>query len=274
MPIRPRAFPVSRLANVPRHWLAGSVLATHLANGVGSLFPAGERFFVRSVRHFSDVIERDPELAEAVRGFAGQEGWHAGAHERHIRLLEEQGYRIRPLLRAYERIGYGLLEPAFSPVMRLAVTAAAEHFTAIMAENFLTEGLFRDIHPAMGELLGWHASEEIEHRSVAFEVLRRVDDRYAVRIAGLVIAATTLAGFWIAATLYLLSQEPGIGKVALREGPEFAKRQPFGERVFGRGIRAYLRRDFHPADAKHLDALAASFLSRFEAGDAAPSLAS
>lgn len=262
MEVRP--FPIHRLdRTVPRHWLAKSVLATHLANGVSVLFPAGERFFVRSVKHFESAYANDPELAEAVRKFAGQEGWHAGAHDRHIKMLEEQGYSIRPFLRVYERFCYGFLERAFSPKVRLSATVAAEHFTAVMAENFLTEGFDRGIHPVMLDLLAWHAAEEIEHRAVAFEVLKRVDDSYPLRLAGLALSGTVLAAFWVAGALYLLAQEKDVFAATKREGKEVAERMPFGERVFGRGIRTYLRRDFHPLHDTHLDALAADRLASF-----------
>ncbi len=263
MEIRP--FPFDRLdASVPRHWLAGSTLATHLANGVSMLFPAGERFFVRSVKHFAPVYESDAELAEAVRRFAGQEGWHAGAHDRHIKMLEEQGYVVRPFLKVYERFCYDFLERVLGPKLRLSATVAAEHFTAIMAESFLVEGADRGIHPVMLDLLSWHAAEEIEHRSVAFEVLRKVDDGYALRMAGLALASSVLAAFWIGGALTLLAQEKNVGAAVRREGKEVAARSPFGERVFGRGIRTYLQRGFHPNDASHLDALAKRVLRTSE----------
>lgn len=261
--ITPRVFPTSILdASVPRAWLAGSPLATHIANGVSLLFPLGERFFVRSVRHYQSLIERDPELADAVRRFATQEGLHARAHERHIELLEEQGYRVRPFLHAYDRLAFGVIEKLFPPNLRLAATAACEHFTAVLAENFLREMDEGRVDPVMRKLLGWHACEEIEHRAVAFDVLARADGRHSVRVAGLAIATVTLSGFWIAATLWLLAQEPHLLKTVTRDGREVAARQPFGERVFGRAIRAYLARDFHPLDNEELDTLAASFLSR------------
>src|SRR4051812_23756656 len=60
----------------PRHWLADNAFATHLSNGVNLLFPAGERFFVRSVRFYQEEI-RDPVLSAQVKGFFGQEGRHA-----------------------------------------------------------------------------------------------------------------------------------------------------------------------------------------------------
>ena len=267
MEVRP--FPIHRLDHtVPRHWLAGSMLATHLANGVSVLFPAGERFFVRSVKHFASAFEDDPELKEAVRKFAGQEGWHAGAHDRHIKMLEEQGYRIRPFLRVYERFCYGFLEKAFPPKVRLSATVAAEHFTAVMAENFLGEGFERGVHPVMLDLLSWHAAEEIEHRAVAFEVLKRVDDGYALRMAGLALAGSVLAAFWVAGALTLLAQEKGVVHATRREGKDVAARMPFGEHVFGRGIRTYLRRDFHPLHDRHLDAMAERILGQYRAAPA------
>jgi predicted metal-dependent hydrolase len=264
-PIRPRAFPGRFDASIPKHWFAGSVFATHLANGVNLLFPAGERFFVRSVRAYLDQVKDDPELVEAIRGFSGQEGRHAQAHERFFEILEGQGYAIRPYLKAYERIAYGLIEKVAPPKLRLATTAAAEHFTAVMAENFLVDSDELDLHPVMKELLQWHSAEEIEHRAVAFEVLQRVDPSYAWRIGGLAMATLTLMGFWIAATAMLLAQEDvELGKRLRAERSHLAERQPFGERVFGRGIRAYLRRDFHPAHATHLDELAKRYFERSE----------
>ena len=58
--IQPRTPDLDLTADIPRHWFGGNALATHLVNGVNLLFPAGERFFVRSVRHYLDKLEDDP----------------------------------------------------------------------------------------------------------------------------------------------------------------------------------------------------------------------
>lgn len=261
--IKPRAFPLPTLrAGIPRHWLGGSALMTHLANGVNLLFPAGERFFVRSVRHYLKQIADDPALVAQVKGFAGQEGHHARAHEEVFELLEAQGYKVRPFLAVYEKIAYGVLEPMFPPAYRLATTAAAEHFTAVMAENFLNEAADAPIHDAMKRLFAWHACEEIEHRAVAFDVFQRVDGRYSVRMAGLGMATLLLSGFWIGGMLYLLSQEEAPRKAAKRELGGMKDHNPFGQRVFGRAIREYTRRDFHPSHAKHLDEMAEHWINQ------------
>lgn len=256
---KPRAFAFDP-AGLPKHWLNGSAIGTHLANGVNLLFPMGERFFVRSVRHFLDRIEDDPVLKEQVRGFFGQEGRHARAHEDVFEMLQAQGFDLTGFLAVYDRIAFRFIEKLAPPKLHLATTAACEHFTAIMAEDALREDLFSTSHPAMARLLMWHAAEEIEHRAVAFDVLQRVDPSYALRVAGLAMAAPLLAGFWIAGALTLLAQDDVPREQLWRELQAMRGRDVFGG-VFGRGIRAYLRRDFHPLE-NPIDELARDYLAK------------
>src|SRR5688500_1810668 len=119
--------------SIPRHWFAGSAAATQVVNGVNLLFPAGERFFVRSVHRYLSRIEKagEAELAARVRGFFGQEGRHAHAHERFFEVMREQGYEIDDFLAEYHRIAYGIIEKYSPAALSLAVTVALEHFTAI-----------------------------------------------------------------------------------------------------------------------------------------------
>lgn len=247
--IRPRNPGLAFERGVPRHWLAGLAFATHVANGVNLLFPAGERFFVRSVYHFLDEID-DPELREKIRGFAGQEGRHANAHERFFQVMREQGFAIDRFLAIYERLAYGFLEKRLPPAVNLAGTAAAEHFTAILADGALREGILDGADPLMRTFLLWHAAEEIEHKAVAFDVLAKVAPSYATRMAGLVLATVTLAGFWAAATVMLLRQD-GVTLADLRrELRAMGTERGAGAllRVFTRGIREYVRPGFHPSD--------------------------
>lgn len=239
---------------VPKHWLAGSPLATHISNGVSLLFPAGERFFVRSVHRYLEQVADDPELVAQIRGFFGQEGRHAREHERHRELLEAQGYEVRAFVEAFER-SLRALEERFPDAFALAATAAGEHFTAILAEDAFADGEFAEYaHPVMAELLLWHAAEEIEHKAVAFDVLQRVAPSYGVRVAGMVFASLFLAYWWQRATRMLLRQD-GLGWRGLwREARRLRRLRAQTSRpsrsilrdVFLRGIREYLRPGFHP----------------------------
>lgn len=270
--------PRVRFEGLPRHWLAGSPAATHIANGVNLLFPAGERFFIRSVRHYLPALEatgEHGELVERVRGFFGQEGRHAQAHERFFETLRAQGYPVDEFLERYERVAYGVIEKASPPALRLATTVALEHFTAILAEDALSDqgaaGLAH-AHPAVRQLLEWHAVEEIEHKAVAFDVLQVVNPSYVLRLAGLAMATATLGTFWVQGIRALcvaegmsfrdfLADMRALRDAATAEG---ATPQPIVQRVFWRGIRAYLRPGFHPDDVDHRE-LAAAALARLEA---------
>ena len=67
-------------SDVPKHWFHGSAQATHASNGMHLLFPEGERFFIRSVRHYLDRVH-DPALRRRVSGFFAQEALHGNAHD-------------------------------------------------------------------------------------------------------------------------------------------------------------------------------------------------
>jgi len=263
MSIKPRA-PKFSFGEVPRRWFGGSSVGTHVINAVNLLFPAGERFFVRSVRHYLPQLT-DPQLRADVQGFFGQEGRHAQAHERYFDALEAQGYRFRTFLALYEKLTYDLVEPRLSPELRLSITVALEHYTAILAENALRMRFLDFAHPSLRALLKWHAAEEIEHRAVAFDVLRAVAPGYGLRMRGMAVATLALVGFWIAGTFVLLAQE---GSDWSRGDPDLVllrRSHSIGRTVFLRGIAEYLRRDFHPSQHA-VDDLAATYLAEANLG--------
>ena len=72
-----------------------------------------------------------------------------------------------------------------------------------LADDFMMTAM----HPTLRDLLLWHACEEIEHKAVAFDVLREVDPRYAVRIAGLALATFGLVTTWYLGAYTLLAQD-------------------------------------------------------------------
>lgn len=250
---------------VPRCWFANSIALTHLVNGANLLFPAGERFFVRSVRHYLDQIS-DEDLVAQVKGFFGQEGRHAYAHERYFETMREQGYDIDTFLKSYEHIAYGIIERAAPPVLRLAVTVALEHYTAILADVALSDSILETAEPQMRALLQWHAVEELEHKSVAFDVLRAVNPSYAVRGAGMLLATAILGGFWLQATSQLLAQD-GMSLLGGTRQLDQVRAQAFKEGrvqiprsivkdVFLKGVLEYMRPGFHPSQKDHRSLIA------------------
>ncbi len=241
---------------IPCHWLAESAVATHMANSLNLLFPKGERYFVRSVRAYLTQI-KDPELREAVKAFMTQEHLHGREHERFFELLEKRGFELKRYFDWYERFAFGLIEPLVSPKVRLATTAAFEHYTAMFAEAMLQESaVIRQSPQVMNDLFRWHACEELEHKAVAFDVLQAVAPGYLLRIFGLLIATTLLSTLWITGSIMLFRQDPAVTwrrifndlKRGLREGH-------FKTYPIVRTFVSYLRPGFHPNDRSHNEPL-------------------
>jgi hypothetical protein len=257
MSITPRALDVD-LTGVPRHWLNNDAVATAISNGVSMLFPHGERFFVRSVKKFIDRID-DAHLRADVKAFFSQEGHHAKAHDDYNDVLRAQGFEVDRFLDLYKRLS-SWIEGRLPAKLNLAGTAAAEHFTAILAAGSFSNDMLDNADPRMRQLLAWHAAEEIEHKAVAYDVLQKVDPSYALRIAGLVYSTIMLGSFWFAAATVLLRQDGFTWRRAIAHLRRLRKRDPIIARVFVRGIRQYVKRDFHPND-NHDDTLAAEWFA-------------
>jgi hypothetical protein len=109
----------------------------------------------------------------------------------------------------------------------------------------------QNIAPQMLELLHWHASEEIEHKSVCFDVLKEVDDSYILRVSGMGLATLMLWGYIGAGQIYFIAQDKdkSIIKMPIETFLLF-KTIVFGEvgKGFARHLLDYLKPDFHPED--------------------------
>ena len=80
------------MRDLPRHFTQdGDLISGHVIAALSSVFPDGEDYFVRSVRHFRDRIT-DPALKRQVAGFIGQEAVHGREHRVFNDRLAELGY--------------------------------------------------------------------------------------------------------------------------------------------------------------------------------------
>lgn len=235
-------------ASIPRHWMNGNVFATHFFNGLNLIFPDGERFFVKAVHDHLDRIT-DPELRRQVKQFAAQEGQHANQHEKYFDCLRAQGYEIDRFLRRFHAF-FRFTNRWLPARLRLAMTAGAEHYTAVLGTGAIEDfSLLADAHPTMRQLIVWHATEEVEHKAVAYDVLQATHPSYLLRITGFVIATVCLFGWAIAGTRMLVRQDRISRKTFDADRREaLARNDHRGVTRIRDGIRAYFRRDFHPSD--------------------------
>lgn len=150
----------------PRRWWAGEPFGTAWHNALSATFPRGEAFFIEAVKAHREGA--DPKLEAEIRAFVKQEINHTREHIAFNRLAEEHGYDIKAIdARVAEMLALTRGRP---PIVDLAATMALEHYTAMMAYEFLANPKhFKDADPEVRKMWTWHSIEEIEHKGVAFD---------------------------------------------------------------------------------------------------------
>ena len=232
-------------ADLPKWWWDNNPMKTLLLAALSSGFPPGERFFIDSVRYYQDRIT-DPELQKAIRGFIGQEAHHSKEHKALNGFLEDRG------------IGLGRLEHEIqvfmdrlrklSPERQLAHTVAVEHFTAMMAEEFLLKfNALDEMDPRMAPIWAWHAIEEAEHKAVAFDVYKAIGGSEFVRVTEMMAVSVLFPLFSTIHLVQLMKEAGELGNVkAWAQGLNYFFGYPG---VFRKLMPAYFKfysPNFHP----------------------------
>ena len=138
----------------------------------------------------------------------------------------------------------------------LAVTAATEHLTAILAEHLLTHPQqLEGAEPRLRDLWLWHASEETEHRCTAFDLYRALGGNEVWRLRLFRLVSWHFVTDVLRQTLHNLWRDG-----TWRQGATWASawRTLFGPagivRTQWRGWRRYAAPNFHPGEADGLKA--------------------
>ena len=262
--IRPRNVEFD-WSDMPLHYVPGEPFATQFWNVMHLIVPIGEHLMAGCLADSLPYIT-DDRLREEAIGFIGQEQMHAASHGSYHDVLASHGINGEPVVRNFGQMlrlmfsNHGLKGGAKKRWLaeRLAFFAGMEHFTAVVGQWLLdAEGLDRaNTHPAMLDLLRWHGAEEIEHRSVLFDVYQHIDGSYARRARTSLIGSLGLFASWMVTGDYLMRQDPshrwwkpwplqmaGAVRRGLMPNPLF----------FLTEIPPYLRPGFHPSQMGSLD---------------------
>ncbi|NJM49480.1 MAG: metal-dependent hydrolase [Sphingomonadales bacterium] len=277
--MKARDFRTNQPETPRRHWVRGDPFASAFFNALSAVFPAGEAFMIRSIKPWHK--NTPPQLSADIRQFVEQEAGHSREHDVMNDSLTAAGYDIEPLQQVIRNF-VGCFENS-SAQTRLCATMCIEHLTAIVAAEVMDKDHhLQDSDYGLRELWLWHAVEEIEHKSVAFDAWQyAVRDwsgprRYAVRTAFLTLITIS----------FLINRTRGQMELLRQDGFGFWKsltgliRSGFGKGGIGRNsIRPWLsffRPGFHPwnIDDRHLIEKGETRLAQMKAGraQAEPSL--
>lgn len=236
-------------SELPKYFADGDLLVSHLLAMLSSFFPEGEDFFVRSVRNYRDDVT-DPELKRQVAGFIGQEAIHGREHRRFNERLQNHGYPTRFVDRR-TKMGLDRLAASAPKPIQLAVTAALEHYTATFAEVLLGDERAQALSsvPEVRHIFLWHAVEESEHKSVAFDVFQQVCGDQKVRVRAMKVTTWVFLGALAGNTLISLAKDRNAwNPMRMWSSVRRLRDNPFFTKNVWRRLMDYNRPDFHPDD--------------------------
>lgn len=255
-PSADRSIPVRRLVTRPTEittdWIVpGDPIFSHLLATLSAVFPNGEDFFVASVRRHRAAVADNPVLKAQVKGFIGQEAMHGRAHRELNAVLADRGYHTERADRTIQRLVDRIFASRWK-LLPVAVTAAAEHYTGLLAESVLDHEPTRRIlfgQETVQPLICWHALEELEHKNVAFDVMKAAGGGHAVQVAGFLVTSGVLAGYVGLEWGRAVYEDRGeITREHRRRFRSNLRRQKLLSPWFLRKALTYLRPGFHPDD--------------------------
>jgi len=246
MEIKPRHmdFPFGSLKNVK--FFDDNIYKSAFVVGMSAGFPVGEGEFLASVRNYRDQIT-NPDLLKQVRGFIGQEGHHSNQHAKVNEELDRLGYNTQKIDRSFRKTTDKYVIPR-SDKFRLAHTVCYEHLTSIMGEYALNDSRFLEgMDEPFKDLMLWHCVEEVEHKSVAYDVYMETigDIKYLHRVMKLTITVLNLR-----LTKYMF-----IMAFSTKHWANLKDLTGFFSWVFGKGgimrslykpFKEFYKKDFHP----------------------------
>ncbi|MDV5188923.1 metal-dependent hydrolase [Acinetobacter baumannii] len=148
-------------------------VVTSLFVVLSAMFPAGEMFFIESIRNVRNQI-KDENLLEDIKAFIAQEAFHSREHKTLNNHLIHSNYPEVVEIEAKTKARLDKLRQ-LSAVEQVAATVVMEHYTATLAHLLLTDSLIKaKTTQESRNLWEWHALEELEHKSVAFDVLNAI----------------------------------------------------------------------------------------------------
>jgi len=193
-------------------WNPSGLHVTQFYNTLSIFFPAGERFFIQSVRNYREEIT-DERLKAQVSAFIGQEGFHTREHVEYNDALAHTGMPIEQLDNLVVLV-LDTVKKLPRPV-QLSVTVALEHLTAVLGDTLLRdEDLLKGCDPHFAAIWRWHALEETEHKAVCFDAYEQVVGKgvgaYALRVFAFAMANIIFWSLYVPFYARMLSKSGGL----------------------------------------------------------------
>jgi len=175
--------------------------------GLSLLLPYLEPYLIRTMNEAKKEV-RDPALLADLTAFNGQEGQHYRQHMRFNEALHLQGFTGLEALEAEVDADYRRFTETRSLRWNLAYAEGFEAYTSALAQFSFEHGTLDRMRPEARDVFAWHLAEELEHRTVAFDVYEHVAKGYLYRLFVGWFAQRHLNRFVLRAARVLTDHDP------------------------------------------------------------------
>lgn len=161
---------------VDKYYYNGNHFQTHVLTALSSLFPEGERFFMKSLTPY---IKEYPDLEDDIKQFAREENAHTAAHIKLNRLIDNIN-RNSAVKYLEDKTGR-VLNPFYKlpQSLKVLITESLEHITYSLCNEALSRTVeFKEVKDDAYKLYIYHCIEEVSpsHSSIAGRVYQKTQE--------------------------------------------------------------------------------------------------
>jgi uncharacterized protein len=188
--------------DLPTVFIEGRPEESYVNIAVSLTLPYVEPYLIRTMRAARPLV-KDPALAKDLDTFCAQEGQHYKQHLVFNALFKGRGFDGLEKFEAELEADYQRFTQTRSLRFNLAYAEGFEAFTTSMSHVAARQDT-APWNPVARDLFYWHLVEELEHRTVAFEVYGHVTPGYFYRVVVGSYAQWHLARFLFKVRDYLM----------------------------------------------------------------------
>ncbi len=197
-------------------WIADNPTVSYFTLGLSLYLPYLEPYIIKALRSATHLVQDDGVL-EKIDKFCRQEAQHYKQHEKFNALIHARDYPGLAAIEARCKADFDDWLANKPMKYNVGFVEGFESYTTQGAAASLNSGALNSprVDQKIADLFRWHLTEEIEHRTVAYDVYEHIYGEYAYRVKMCWIAQ------WHVLTFILRCMNEMSRVDTLRHGPAY-----------------------------------------------------
>ncbi len=204
--ITPRDYHFN-FSSMPASWLDNNPYLTHMFNGPSIGVPYMEGLVNFAVKRCLDKIT-DKELLDDCLHFIKQETFHSREHIKYNQQLRKLGYHSDIIANKIKK-KLNQVKKKWSPLTVLAMGVAFENLVSAVSITVFEDQILKDANMPIKDFWEWHLMEELEHKTVLFDLYQHLGGGYLRRIIMYTLATSAYCYYSLQIYLQFVKKDGG-----------------------------------------------------------------